>query len=113
MEESTAEITGSLVRTSAKSGISAHRTRLTIEDSVITENGSGGILLENSQAGILRNNIVNNGEWEIKKCLTMTEMFMRPETGGAMKIPSKPKLSVVSTFRPPLKSPIDFSVLDN
>ena len=66
LEECRAEILNSLIRTSLKSGIAAHRTQLLIVDSVITENSSGGILLENCRARIAGNNILNNGEWEIK-----------------------------------------------
>ena len=66
MEGCKAEITGSLVRASIKSGVAAHKTRLLIKNSVITENNYGGILLENSQVQIEQNNIMNNGGWEIK-----------------------------------------------
>ena len=66
MEECRAEILNSLIRTSLKSGIAAHRTQLLIVDSVITENSFGGILLENCRVRITGNNILNNGEWEIK-----------------------------------------------
>ena len=112
MEESTAEITGSLVRTSAKSGISAHRTRLTIEDSVITENGSGGVLLENSQAEILRNNIVNNGGWEIK-VLDEDGNVHASRNWWGNENPDETKIIGRVDIQPLLKSPIDFSVLDN
>ena len=66
MEESSVKITGSLIRSSKKSGISARQARILVRDSVITENNSGGFLLENSRAQIVQNNILNNGGWEIK-----------------------------------------------
>ena len=66
MEESKAEISGSLIRTSQKSGIAARQASILVKDSVITENSSGGFLLESSQAKIEKNNILNNGGWEIK-----------------------------------------------
>jgi len=52
MEESSAEITGSLIRTSKKSGIAARKANILVQDSVITENNSGGFLLESSRATI-------------------------------------------------------------
>jgi hypothetical protein len=60
-----AEIKHSLVRTSDKTGISARNAKLLIRDSVISENRTGGILLEASDARIEHNNISNNGEWEL------------------------------------------------
>ncbi|MBT8363601.1 MAG: DUF799 family lipoprotein, partial [Deltaproteobacteria bacterium] len=66
MEEGKAEISGSLIRTSQKSGIAARKARISVKNSVITENSSGGFLLENSRADIEQNNILNNGGWEIK-----------------------------------------------
>ena len=61
VEECKAEILSSLIRTSIKSGVAAHKTQLLIKNSVITENSSGGILLENSRARVAQNNILNNG----------------------------------------------------
>jgi parallel beta-helix repeat protein len=58
MEESHGEISGSLIRTSAKSGIAARKAQLLVKDSVITENSSGGFLLEDSKAKIEKNNIL-------------------------------------------------------
>lgn len=65
-EDGQIDITGSLVRASAKTGIAAHNSRLSVRGSVITENASGGLLLEGSPASIEGNNIVNNGGWGIK-----------------------------------------------
>jgi hypothetical protein len=66
LEETTAEIHESLIRTSEKTGISARKAQLLVKGSTISENGLGGFLLENSPARIEQNNIVNNGSWAIK-----------------------------------------------
>ena len=66
LEEGSTDISGSLIRTSAKTGIAARKATVSVEASIITENGSGGFLLENSEARITQNNIENNGSWEIK-----------------------------------------------
>ena len=66
LEETTAEIHESLIRTSEKTGISARKSQLVVKGSTISENGFGGFLLENSPARIEQNNISNNGNWAIK-----------------------------------------------
>jgi len=66
LEESTAEIHESLIRTSEKTAVSARSSQLQVEGSTISENGFGGFLLENSTARIERNNISNNGSWAVK-----------------------------------------------
>ena len=66
LEDTTAEIQDSLIRTSEKTGISARTSQLLVQGSTISENGSGGFLLENSTARIEQNNISNNGRWAIK-----------------------------------------------
>ena len=66
LEETTAEIHESLIRTSEKTGISARKAQLLVKGSTISENGLGGFLLENSPARIEQNNIANNGNWAIK-----------------------------------------------
>jgi hypothetical protein len=66
VEDGQIDITGSLVRASAKTGIAARNSRLSVKGSVITENAAGGLLLEGSPAGIEGNNILNNGGWGIK-----------------------------------------------
>jgi hypothetical protein len=66
LEEGTAEIHDSLIRSSEKTGISARKTRFLVKGSTITENASGGFLLEGVTAQIEKNNISNNGQWEIK-----------------------------------------------
>jgi hypothetical protein len=66
LEETTAEIHESLIRTSEKTGISARKSQLLVKGSTISENGLGGFLLENSPTRIEQNNISNNGNWAIK-----------------------------------------------
>lgn len=66
LEDTSAEIHDSLIRTSEKTGISARASQLLVTGSTISENGSGGFLLENSTARIEQNNISNNGSWAIK-----------------------------------------------
>jgi hypothetical protein len=66
LEETTAEIHESLIRTSEKAGISARKTQLLVMGSTISENDLGGFILENSPARIEQNNISNNGSWAIK-----------------------------------------------
>ena len=66
LEETTAEIHESLIRTSEKTGISVRKSQLLVNGSTISENGLGGFLLENSPAQIEQNNISNNGNWAIK-----------------------------------------------
>jgi hypothetical protein len=66
MEDGQIDIDRSLIRASAKAGISARGSRLAVTGSVVTENRRGGFVLENSQAFIAGNNILNNGEWGVK-----------------------------------------------
>jgi hypothetical protein len=66
LEETTAEIHESLIRTSEKTGISARKSQLLVMGSTISEHGLGGFILENSTARVEQNNISNNGSWAIK-----------------------------------------------
>ncbi|MEK6194942.1 MAG: DUF799 family lipoprotein, partial [Deltaproteobacteria bacterium] len=61
LDETTADIENSLIRTSEKTGISGRNSQLLVKGSTISENGSGGLLLENSQTRLAQNNISNNG----------------------------------------------------
>lgn len=112
MEDCKAEIIGSLIRTSSKSGIAAHKTRLLIRNSVITENGSGGILLENSRVRIEQNNIVNNGEWGIK-VLDDNGYVDAARNWWGNEIPTEGKIVGHVDVQPPLKTPIEFNMLEN
>ena len=111
LEESRGEISDSLIRTSAKSGIAARKARLAIKDSVITENSSGGILLEGSKAQIEQNNILNNGGWEIK-VLDNTGRVQAAKNWWGDEDPSKKEIIGPVAFQPALKSPIEFSVIE-
>jgi hypothetical protein len=110
MEGCKAEILNSLIRTSIKSGVAAHKTQLLIKDSVITENSSGGILLENSQVRIAQNNILNNGGWEIK-VLDGNGWVQAAQNWWGNKNTTKKKIIGPVAIQPALKAPIEFNVL--
>ncbi len=111
MEESHAEISGSLIRTSAKSGIAARKTQILVRDSVITENTTGGILLESSKARIEQNNILNNGGWEIK-VLDKTGSVKAAKNWWGNEDPAQKEIIGPVAFQPALKAPIEFSVIE-
>ena len=111
MEESNAEISGSLIRTSHKSGIAARQARILVKDSVITENSSGGFLLENSQAQIMQNNILNNGGWEIK-VLDYKGQVKAAKNWWGTENPVKNEIIGPVAVKPVLKSPIEFSIME-
>jgi len=111
MEESNAEISGSLIRTSEKSGIAARKTRLTVKDSVITENSSGGFILEGSQARIEQNNISNNGGWGIKVLDNKGQVEAAKNWWGNENPAEKEIIGSVD-IRPTLKAPIEFGTME-
>jgi hypothetical protein len=111
VEESHGEISGSLVRTSSKSGIAARKAQLLVKDSVITENSSGGFLLEDSKAKIEKNNIFNNGGWEIKVLNNQRKVKAAKNWWGD-EDPAKKEIIGPVAFQPALKSPIKFSVIE-
>ena len=111
MEESNAEITGSLIRTSQKSGIAARKARISVKDSVITENSSGGFLLENSRADIAQNNILNNGGWEIK-VLDDKSQVKAVQNWWGTEDPIKNEIIGPVAVKPFLKTPIAFSIME-
>jgi len=111
MEESRGEISGSLIRTSAKLGIAARKAQLVVKNSVITENSSGGILLEDSKAQIEQNNILNNGGWEIKVLDNKVRVKAANNWWGDAD-PAKKVIIGSVAFEPALKSPIEFSVIE-
>jgi hypothetical protein len=111
MESCKAEIVSSLIRTSIKSGVAAHKTQLLIKDSVVTENNSGGILLENSQVQIAQNNIMNNGGWEIK-ALDGNGRVQAAKNWWGNENPTEKKIIGQVAVQPALKSPIEFNVLE-
>jgi parallel beta-helix repeat protein len=111
MEESSAEISGSLIRTSQKSGIAARQSRILVKDSVITENSSGGFLLENSRANIVQNNILNNGGWEIK-VLDNKGPVKAVHNWWGKEDPIKNEIVGPVAVKPVLTTPIEFSILE-
>ena len=111
VEESSAKISNSLIRTSIKSGIAARKAQLLVNNCVITENNSGGFLLESSQALIEQNNIVNNGGWEIK-VLDKKGQVNAPKNWWGNEKPAKKEIIGSVAVNPPLKSPIEFNVIE-
>jgi hypothetical protein len=111
MEESSAEISSSLIRTSEKSGIAARKASILVKDSVITENSAGGFLLEGSQAKIEHNNIINNGGWEVKVVDDKGQVKAAQNWWGT-EDPIKNEIVGPVAVTSTLKSPIEFTVLE-
>jgi hypothetical protein len=111
MEESSAEISASLIRTSEKSGIAARKASILVKDSVITENSAGGFLLEGSRAEIEHNNIINNGGWEVK-VLDDKGQVKAAQNWWGTEDPIKNEIVGPVAVTPILKSPIAFTVLE-
>jgi len=111
MEESSAEISGSLIRTSQKSGIAARQARIIVKNSVITENSSGGFLLENSRAQLEQNNILNNGGWEIK-VLDNKGQVKAVQNWWGNEDPIKNEIIGPVDVKPVLTAPIEFSIIE-
>ncbi len=111
MEESRAEISGSLIRTSQKSGIAARQANILVKSSVVTENSSGGFLLENSQAKIVQNNILNNGGWEIKVLDNKGRVNAAHNWWGTDD-PIKNEIIGPVAVKPLLATPIEFNIIE-
>jgi hypothetical protein len=109
IEEGKTEIHNSLVRTSDKIGIAARNSHLLVKDSVITENGSGGFILEKSKAQIERNNIQNNGNWAIKVVGSANSVKASNNWWGVDN-PEQTEIIGQLTIEPTLKKPIDFKI---
>ncbi len=105
LEDSTAEIHDSLIRTSEKTGVSARKSRLVINGSTLSENTRGGILLEGSQAEIEGNNVANNGEWEIKVLGGNSEVIAGNNWWG--KADPQPAIIGPVNIQPTLDEPVD------
>ena len=112
LEETDAEIHESLIRTSEKTGISARKSRLLVKGSTISENGSGGFLLENSQARIERNNISNNGSWAIKSVAGGEPVQAGYNWWGNQNF--KPEKMIIGPveFTPDLEKPVPVRMLE-
>jgi hypothetical protein len=104
-----AEIYNSLVRTSDKIGVAARKAHLLVKDSVITENGSGGFILENSNAQIEQNNILNNGNWAIKAVSSANGVKAANNWWGVDN-PEQTEIIGQMTIQPILKKPINFKI---
>lgn len=111
MEESRAEISGSLIRTSHKSGIAARQAHILVKNSVITENSSGGFLLEGSRAQIVQNNILNNGGWEIKMVGNKGRVKAVQNWWGT-EDPIKNEIIGPVAVKPILDTPIEFKFIE-
>jgi hypothetical protein len=109
IEEGRTEIHSSLVRTSDKIGIAARKAHLVVIDSVITENGSGGFILENTKAQIEQNNILNNGNWAIKAVNSASGVTAANNWWG-VDDPEQTEIIGKMTIQPVLEKPIDFKI---
>lgn len=109
LEDGAAEISKSLIRTSGKIGIAARKARLSVKDSVITENSSGGFILESSKVLIEQNNILNNGNYALKLTDKKSEIQAAHNWWGD----ENPELAEIIgklAIQPVLKKPIQFKI---
>ncbi len=111
VEESKADISGSLIRTSHKSGVAARQAQILVKNSVITENSSGGFLLESSRAQIVQNNILNNGGWEIK-AISENGQIKAIENWWGTDDPIKNEIIGPVAVKPVLEKPIEFNIIE-
>ena len=109
IEEGKTEIHNSLVRTSDKIGIAARRAQILVRNSVITENGSGGFILDKSKAQIEQNNISNNGNWAIKVVNSANGVKAANNWWG-VDDPEQTEIIGKMTIQPVLEKPIDFKI---
>ena len=109
IEQSKAEIHHTLVRASSKIGIAARQAQLLVKNSVITENGAGGFILEKSKASIEQNNIVNNGNWAIKVADTVSKVKAMQNWWG-VEDPEQTEIIGQFKIRPILEKPIKFKI---
>ena len=110
LEETNADIATSLIRTCKRTGISARRTSLRINSSVVTENKAGGILLEDSRVKMAHNNIVNNGGWQIK-VLGSRNRVQAADNWWGKQGPANNQIIGPVAFEPVLTAPVDLKVL--
>jgi hypothetical protein len=111
LEEGTAKISKSLIRTSGKTGIAARKAQLSVKDSVITENDSGGFILENSKVLIEQNNILNNGNWAVKVIDKRSKVQAAKNWWGD----ENPELAEIIgklAIQPVLEKPIEFKIVE-
>jgi hypothetical protein len=111
VDNGTAEINSSLIRTCEKIGIAARKARLVVKKSIITENNSGGFLLDDSKAHIEQNNILNNGGWAIKVIRDHSQVKASNNWWGKAN-PGQMQIAGPVNIQPVLTKPIDFMVMD-
>jgi hypothetical protein len=111
LEEGSAEISKSLIRTSGKTGIAARKSQLSVKDSVITENSSGGFILENSKVHIEQNNILNNGKWAIKVIDEKAEVQAAKNWWGDEN-PALADIIGKLAIQPVLQKPIELKIFE-
>ena len=111
IDNGSAEINSSLIRTCGKSGIAARKARLVVKQSIITENNSGGFLLDDSKANIEQNNILNNGGWALKVLSDRSEVQASNNWWGKVN-PDQMEISGPVNIQPILTQPIEFLVMD-
>ena len=109
LDEGTAEISKSLIRTSGKTGIAARKAELSVKDSVITENDSGGFILENSKVLMEQNNILNNGNWAVK-VLDKKGNIQAVKNWWGDENPELAEIIGQLSIQPVLKKPIEFKI---
>jgi hypothetical protein len=111
LEEGTAEISNSLIRTSGKTGVAARKAQLSIKDSVITENSSGGFILENSKVLIEQNNILNNGNWAVK-VIDKAGKVQAAHNWWGDENPELAEIIGKLAIEPVLNKPIEFTIVE-
>jgi hypothetical protein len=111
LEEGAAQIHDSLIRTSQKIGLAARKTHLVVRGSTVTENNSGGVLLEESQAQIEQNNISNNGVWQLK-VLGNRGKIQAGNNWWGKENPDPAGIIGSVKIKPVLKKPVDFKILE-
>lgn len=109
LEEGTAEISKSLIRTSGKTGIAARKAKLSVKNSVITENDSGGFILENSKVLMEQNNILNNGNWAVK-VLDKKGKIQAAKNWWGDENPELAEIIGPLAIQPVLQAPIEFKI---
>ena len=108
VENGRAEIHRCLFRTSSQSGIAARKAELELTESIVTENKTGGVLLENTRANISLNNIANNGNWQLK-VLDVKGKVRADNNWWGRKQPSDIEIVGSVDIGPVMDRPLDFS----
>jgi hypothetical protein len=112
LEDTTAEIRKSLIRTSEKTGISARGSRLLVLDSTISENGLGGFWLENTAARIEHNNIANNGNWAIKAADSQASLRAARNWWGNKNFDPEKMIVGPVEIQPMLEEPVEVRMVE-